>query len=101
MYDGTKKFLSEEMGAVFSDRRVFSLEYRHDGKDYDAEIGKRHGYSEIVIAILYEDLRQLYHVCTPNRGVLRGMSILVGSNEVRAAQDFEREEVTEAGDLEN
>ena len=90
IYDGIRKFLSEQLGADFSNRRVFRLCYRHEGKDYEAEVGRRISLNgELVIAILYEDLRRLYHVCTPNRGVLRGISILVGVNEVVEAQDFE------------
>src|SRR5688572_4825773 len=96
VYEGIRKFLSEELGAVFSDRKVFSLKYRHDGKDYYAEVGKVHPLNgEHVIAILYEELRRLYHVCTPNRGVLRGMSILVGLHEVEAAIDFDRDDPIE------
>jgi hypothetical protein len=90
VYDGIKKFLSEELGAVFSDRQISSLTYVHEGKDYYAEVGKTHALNgERVIAILYEDARELYHVCTPNRGVARGISILVGLNDVRFARDFD------------
>jgi hypothetical protein len=92
VYDATRKFLSEELGAEFTDRKIFSLRYHHDGKSYYAEVGKEHGLNgEPVIAILYEDMRKLYHVCTPNRGVARGMSILVGSHEVEEVVDFDKE----------
>ncbi len=87
---------------MFSDRRVFSLEYRHDGEDHYAEVGKPNRVNgEHVIAILYEDLRQLYHVCTPNRGVVRGMSIPVGRHEVRAATDFDLDDPAVLNELEN
>ncbi|HET8669686.1 MAG TPA: hypothetical protein VFM05_03380 [Candidatus Saccharimonadales bacterium] len=90
VYDGIKKFLSEELGAVFSNRKVFSLTYVHEGKDYYAEVGKPHALNgETVVAILYEPARGLYHVCTLSRGVARGMSILVGLNDVRSATDFD------------
>ena len=90
VYDGIRKFLSQELGAVFTDRRVFSLRYHHDGKHYYAEVGKEHALNkEPVIAILYEDLRKLYHVCTPNRGVVRDMSILVGAGNVEEVVDFD------------
>jgi hypothetical protein len=101
VYQGIRKFLSEELGAVFTDRKVFSLRYRHDGKDYYAEVGKTHSLNgEPVIAILYEELRKLYHVCTTNRGVLRGGSILVGQHEVREVLDFDREPI-ETSEYEN
>jgi hypothetical protein len=102
VYEGTRKFLSQELGAAFTDRKVFSLRYRHDGKDYYAEVGKLHSLNqEPVIAILYEDMRSLYHVCTPNRGVIRGMSILVGGHEVREATDFDREDTIESNEFAN
>jgi hypothetical protein len=101
VYEGIRKFLTQELGAAFTDRKVFSLRYRHDGKDYYAEVGKPHSLNgEPVIAILYEDLRKLYHVCTPNRGVLRDISILVGQHEVETATDFDREPI-ESNELEN
>lgn len=102
VYEGTRTFLSQELGATFTDRKVFSLRYRHEGKDYYAEVGKLHSLNgEHVIAILYEDLRSLYHVCTPNRGVLRGMSILVGQHEVKEAVDFDREDPIESDEFAN
>ncbi|WP_426701366.1 hypothetical protein ACPPVV_18755 [Rhodanobacter sp. Col0626] len=89
VYKAIKDHLRDEMGAVFSDRRVFALSYVHNGKAYSAEVGKpEHGAGEVVIAILFEPVRSLYHVCTPSRGVVGGTSILVGANEVRTSTDF-------------
>lgn len=92
VYESIKKFLSEELGAKFSNRRIFSIGYLHNGKDYYAEVGKVNTFNdETVIAILYEDQRRLYHICTPNSGVLRDMSIFVGYNEIRDVVDFDGE----------
>jgi hypothetical protein len=100
VYGGIHKFLSQELGAVFTDRRVFSLRYHHDGKKYYAEVGKEHSLNkEPVIAILYEDLRKLYHVCTPSRGVVRGMSILVGAAEVEEVVDFDKNESSDSSSV--
>ena len=44
-----------------------------DGKAYNAEVGSPHGLNgEPVVAVLHEPQRSLYHVCTTNRGVVRG-----------------------------
>jgi hypothetical protein len=92
VYEGIRKFLSQEMGAKFSDRKIFSLQYGHKGKKESAEVGKTSSVNgEKVIAILYEPSRNLYHVCTSNRGVARGTSILVGYFEVEEVTDFEKE----------
>ena len=90
VYDGIKKFLLQELGADCSPRRVRLLEYVHEGKTYRAEVGQDHSLNkEPVIAILYEPMRRLYHVCTPNRGVIRGGSILVGESSVHHVEDFD------------
>ena len=89
VYKSIKEFLKKELGAEASDRKIFSLHYKHNGKNYSAEVGKNEEPDgELVIAILYEELRNLYHVCTPNRGVARGMSILVGGHDILSVTDF-------------
>ena len=92
IYESIKQFLGEELGAVFADRKVHRLGWMHDGKAYTAEVGQETSVNrEPVIAILFEPARDLYHVCTPNRGVLRGMSILAGGHSVTMVSDFEAE----------
>ena len=92
VYSSIKKFLGEKQVAYFDDRKVRALHYIHDGKDYYAEVGQRHTLNdEPVIAILYEPRRCLFHVCTPNRGVLREGAILVGEQSVESVEDFDPE----------
>ncbi len=89
-YDAIKQFLSQEIGADFSDRRVFSLRYHHEGKDYHAKVGEEHPLnSEVVMAILYDQRMPAYCICTPNRGVARGMPILVGKWQTKSVVDFD------------
>jgi hypothetical protein len=77
------------LGATFSERRIYSLSYHHEGNFYHAVVGEPHSLNgEPVIAILYEPVRTLYQVCTPNRGVARGISILVGADSVESCVDF-------------
>lgn len=90
VYSGIKDFLGNGLNATFSDRKIFSLSYTHNGQKLYAEVGKIDPLEgEEVIAILYEPGRRLYHICTPNRGVIRGMSILAGESDVRSVVDFE------------
>ena len=92
IYSAIQKFLGTELSANFDNRRIYALQYIHDGKKYYAKIGEQHSLNrEPVIAILHEPGRNLYHVCTTNRGVIRGMSILVGEHDVISCEDFERE----------
>jgi hypothetical protein len=93
VYAATKEHLSQGLGAVFTDKRYFSIRYEHNGEEHDAEVGKPHYINrEPVIAILYDRKFNLFHVCTPNRGVLRDMSILVGADGVRKAVLFDGQE---------
>jgi hypothetical protein len=41
-----------------------------------------------VIAILHEPGRDLYHICTPNRGLIRDLSILASGQHVMETRDF-------------
>lgn len=92
VYASIKEFLGKELGAVFDQRRVFNMHYVHNGKKYVAEVGKQDfSNGEPIVAILHEPARNLYHVCTTNRGVVRGMSILVGAGSVKSCEDFEPE----------
>ena len=89
---GIKKWASETLGAAASeigDARIFRLDYRHDSSFYVAEVGQDEPRTrELVVAIL-DGGPNLYLVCTPNRGVLRGMPILVGRHAARSVTLFD------------
>jgi hypothetical protein len=102
-YAAIKKFAEKQTGWRVSDRRVFRIEYVHNGEDMYAQVGKAHPYGhpvsweyapdiedpsagELVVAIL-ESKGGVYLVCTQNRGVNRGEPILAGQPHTIA--DFE------------
>ena len=87
IYGGIIKFAKETAWKEIKDRKIFSIAFNHDGKDYIARVGEKYSVTgEMVMAILESET---FLVCTPNRGVLRGMPILVGKNEVYSIEDFE------------
>ncbi len=87
-YQGIKAFAKDNILWNISDRRIFRIEYFDKGKHRKDEVGKITDVNgEEVIAILESTA---FLVCTPNRGVLRGDPILVGTNEVRDIEDFEK-----------
>lgn len=94
VYEAIKKHVAQVVGVrSFSDRRVRRIGFSHNAKHITAEVGKvmrMREISEVVFAILYEPERNLYHVCTPSRGALRGMSVLVGADEVSLVEDFDQ-----------
>jgi len=88
LYQAIKKFAQQNMAWEITDRRIRSIRYRHERKDLVATVGEPEPRTgEPVIAILESTT---FLVCTPNRGVLRGMPIMVGKHEVFTSEDFER-----------
>lgn len=90
VYEGIKKFVTSELGASLSTRKIFSLTHREGKGECLAEVGKKYPLSgEVVFAILYDRTRSLYCICTPNRGVFRGIPFLCGAGEVIFFEDFD------------
>ena len=80
IYDAIRSFAHETLGWKIKDSKIFSIQYRHSGKEYYAEVGKIFPLiGETVIAILESNI---YLICTPNRGVIRDLPVLVGREEV-------------------
>ena len=89
-YEGIRKFNAEQNDATLSPDRFYKVTGVHNGKPFTATVGEAfESMGEPVIAILLDTKRNLYLICTPNRGVLRGMPILSGANEIRSAEKFE------------
>jgi hypothetical protein len=81
-------------GATVGDQRICSLSWQHKGQAMSCSVGEplpsyyRTG-SEPVLAIL--DCGNLYKICTPNRGGLRGEAVLAGKDYDSHATYFGRE----------
>jgi hypothetical protein len=106
LWQATKLFMERQHGwKAVTGHRLFRLDYTHNGKQVEAEVGKSHPYGhpatweylpdyddpkagEYVVAIL-ENAGGPYLVCTHSRGVMRGDPILVGSGEVTGAIYFD------------
>ena len=92
VYQGIRKFHTQEMGAELSPRRIYKLAGTHDSKRFTATVGETfERLGEKVIAILLDAKRDCYLICTPNRGVLRDMPYLSGAHEIHHYEDFEPE----------
>lgn len=82
------KFAEQTMGWKVSDKRIYSISYNHKGRNYIATVGEKEvREGEPVIAILESNT---YLICTPNRGVLRGMPIMVGKEELLKIDYFNK-----------
>lgn len=77
VWNGTRRFVMDTLGWSVTDRRVYSVDYLHDGDEVSATVGELEPrVGEPVVAILETD--QCWLVCTPTRGVVRGSPILIG-----------------------
>ena len=86
VWEAIKKFAEDNLGWEISERRIFSIAYHKHGQDYYVEVGEPDPrVKEPVLAILESNT---YLVCTPNRGVVRGIPILVGQDKVENIADF-------------
>jgi len=92
IYDATKKFATETLRWQVTNRRIQSISFRDKGESVQAEVGKIEPITgETLVAILESTT---FLLCTPNRGVLRGMPILVGKHEVTSVTEFDSEQRT-------
>lgn len=83
------KALASGAGWAVEDKQIRRLAWEREAKTYTAEVGvKETRVGEEVIAILEASA---YLVYTPNMGVVSGMPLLVGKNEVTSIEYFDAE----------
>lgn len=71
-----------------SNRRIYSIEYSHNGKSCVSEVGKHHPLNgEMIFSIL--ESQDVYFICTLTRGFQKGDPILVGVNDLARIVDFD------------
>ncbi len=88
VWSSVHQHLSQELGPIRA-RRILSVSFSHNGKPMKAVAGETFpAVGEPVIAIFKSATTPLYLVCTPNRGVLGGMSWHVGKEGAHAV-DFQ------------
>lgn len=90
IYGDIRDFLTGELGAVLTDRKIFGLTYRHDDQEYRIEVGKNHPeIGEIVDAIFYDESTCTYYLCTRTHGVVRGHPLAVNVANVQSELLFD------------
>jgi len=90
-YQSIKEFV-ERQWVPLHDRRIFYVEYLHNGVQCSAEVGKPHHLNrEPVVAIFKAQNYRLYYVCTTSRGVVEGSPIPVLEQNVITTKDFDPE----------
>lgn len=90
IYADLRDFLAGELGAHLTDRKIFRVTYRHEGRDYPIEVGKPHpDVAEVVDAILHDGSIGVYYLCTRSHGVVRGHPIVVNVADVESEELFD------------
>lgn len=87
LYEGALKFSEDQTGWKVLNSFVFAVRYRHDGKEYLAQVGEKDPTDGLVMCIF--ECPTAFLVCTPNRGVFRGFPILVGRSDVSDVEYFD------------
>jgi hypothetical protein len=94
LYEAIVKFAEQSFGDI-SEERIEGIKFREKDPKYeqdiiDVDVGDVFPITgEPVEAILYDESRDLYLVCTPTRGVAEGQPILVGNSKVRDIRHFD------------
>lgn len=87
VYLAIKKHVENEMEWEVSEERIFRIKYTHNGIRALAQVGQPEpDINEPIFAILRSNA---YLVCTPNRGVFKGLPLLIGNEEVQSVEHFE------------
>lgn len=90
VYAALKAHLTRKFRYELSTRRIQSLQYVQNEKEFTAVVGaKEPGDRGIVLAILSDPTRSLYLVCTQYRGAGRHTPITVTEWSVQNAIDFD------------
>jgi len=90
VYSIAKSNLETQRNTTISDRKIYSLTYTYKSKQYSAVVGEQDPIEgEVVVAIFFEPSRNLYHICTPHRGLIEGLPKLVGASDLQKFVDFE------------
>ncbi len=90
-YQSIKNFVSKEMEVEeFDKHKIFFIKFYNNNININIKVGKINAINgEIVIAILYEPLRKIFHVCTPSRGVVQGKPIVIPESNIIEKEYFD------------
>jgi hypothetical protein len=90
VYKAIVKFHSEKMKATISPKRIYRIDFAHEGRPYTATVGETFlRLREVVVAILFDTRKKCFLICTPSRGVARDVPYLSGHEELRTIEYFD------------
>ena len=88
LWRATRRYVADRLGCGIADTRIRVVEWRRDNRSFRAVVGRRlQPAADVVIAIL--ESPDHYLVCTPGRGFLHAVPLLVGKAEVTSRELFD------------
>jgi hypothetical protein len=79
IYSDLNKRIREMYDVKLAEEKIYRLEFEKSGSTHVAEVGEKTDLNdEEVIAILYNQNRKVYYICTPSRGVDEGSPLMAG-----------------------
>jgi hypothetical protein len=90
MWQATRTGAESDVGRDALARRVYKLDYVHNGRDFSAVVGERDAYdNDLIMAIVA--FPGLYSIRCRVRGFFTsGEPIIVGEPDVRHVEDFDQ-----------
>lgn len=89
-YQATIKRTMEQLKCEAKVHRIFSLDYRHDGKFCCAEVGQIHPRIGKTVCVIFETGSGIFVVCFQNCNLPSlNTPLLIGKNEVSRVVAFE------------
>lgn len=87
IFNGVKKYMNMQGHYPF-DKPVQWIEYTHNGIKETAEVNQFTVVNKERVILIFE-CENLFLICTPERGVIRGEPILVGRHEIKKVVYFD------------
>jgi HEAT repeat protein len=89
-YDAIKRYTEETDPATanFDERRIYAVEYKHNGQMYLAQVGQTEERTKELIHAILGCGPDLVLICTTNRGAMKGYPIFVGKTEILTVTEF-------------
>lgn len=80
--------IKDQLRLSISARKIFSITYIRDKKEWHSEVGKLHQQNDRYEVVAIFESRP-YVICTRGRDGANGVTILVNKEEITAVNDFE------------
>src|SRR5215210_3354646 len=87
IWQATREFMRRH-GFQTTNRKIYSLSYTHNGKDFVDTVGEKDRYGVEIIQVILETSSG-YLTCTVNRGVFGGEPILMAKGEETFETEFD------------